>query len=93
MAKRTLSPGYRAGAATLVAMLHELETLKNVGPFMTGQKIYATRSSMDDVRRAGFGDTLALWIHMNLVEGVCPCLDRWDPIKELKDTDYWQPEQ
>ncbi|MEN8513057.1 hypothetical protein [Burkholderia sp. RS02] len=90
MAKRYLPPGYRIGAATLVARLREWKAdPEHNYPHQTAAKIREAAAGLNGAERAGFDDALALLFHMYAFEGGGPYFDCWDPIKELEDSDYW----
>lgn len=91
MTKRYLSPAYRIGASTFVTKLREWDAdPEHDWPHQTAAKIRQAVKILDGDERAGFEDALALFFHISVFEGGTPDLDRWDPIKELGDADYWR---
>ncbi|MCA8407981.1 hypothetical protein LGN09_24035 [Burkholderia cenocepacia] len=89
MAKRYLSPAYRAGVETFVSKMREWRAdPEHDYPHQTAAKMRQAVTSLDDDERTGFEEALALLFHMYAFEGCGPCFESWDPIPELEDPAY-----
>ncbi|MCA8301296.1 hypothetical protein LGN24_07340 [Burkholderia seminalis] len=89
MAKRRLSQGYRSGAMALATICRELDAKMPDDWRAVAEQIRATVGKLSDAQREGFEDAVALLIHRSVCDGDVPIVDKWDPIVELEDPDYW----
>jgi hypothetical protein len=49
-----------------------------------------TAGNLTGAQREGFEDAVALLLYRAICEGDVPLVDEWDPLRELKDPDYWR---
>lgn len=91
MAKRHLPPGYRLGVVAFLNLLRNWTTEMRDEPVSCAADMRLAVADQSEGFRIGFEEVVALYIQVCIESGV-PTIDRWDPIRELEDLDWWKEE-